>query len=120
MALPCVPQSGSCTQLLRRIGRGLARFPWQAFLTDGGLQTEALHCLFNPLLSAVGSSGALTRRAPVSVPVRSVAVLIGLVVLGVAMRWVVPWDERGLEARFGDAYRRYKATVPRWLGGARR
>jgi protein-S-isoprenylcysteine O-methyltransferase Ste14 len=50
----------------------------------------------------------------------SVAVLVGFVVLGVAVRGVVPWEERGLEARFGEAYRGYKATVPRWLGRARR
>jgi protein-S-isoprenylcysteine O-methyltransferase Ste14 len=24
-------------------------------------------------------------------------------------------EEPGLEARFGDAYRRYKANVPRWI-----
>jgi len=32
----------------------------------------------------------------------------------------VPQEERGLEARFGDAYRTYKARVPRWLGLPRR
>jgi protein-S-isoprenylcysteine O-methyltransferase Ste14 len=32
----------------------------------------------------------------------------------------VPQEERGLEARFGDAYRAYKARVPRWIGLPRR
>ena len=32
----------------------------------------------------------------------------------------VPQEERGLEARFGDAYRSYKARVPRWIGLPRR
>jgi protein-S-isoprenylcysteine O-methyltransferase Ste14 len=29
---------------------------------------------------------------------------------------VVPWEERELEARFGEAYLQYKNTVPRWFG----
>lgn len=29
---------------------------------------------------------------------------------------VVPWEERHLETRFGEAYLRYKNSVPRWLG----
>jgi Phospholipid methyltransferase len=33
---------------------------------------------------------------------------------------VVPWEERKLEARFGEAYLRYKHTVPRWVGKTRR
>jgi protein-S-isoprenylcysteine O-methyltransferase Ste14 len=32
---------------------------------------------------------------------------------------VLPREERGLEARFGDAYREYKRTAPRWLGRPR-
>jgi len=32
----------------------------------------------------------------------------------------VPQEERGLEARFGEAYRDYQRKVPRWLGRIRR
>lgn len=37
------------------------------------------------------------------------------VVLGVIQQGVVRREERYLERRFGDAYRRYCAGVPRWL-----
>jgi protein-S-isoprenylcysteine O-methyltransferase Ste14 len=32
---------------------------------------------------------------------------------------VLPREERGLEARFGETYLQYKRTVPRWLGKTR-
>lgn len=52
------------------------------------------------------------------------ALFYGSVVIGVAcvVGWVmatflvVPWEERQLEARFGEAYLQYKNSVPRWLG----
>ena len=51
----------------------------------------------------------------------SVAVLAGVVVFwGSVAGLVVPWEERKLEARFGEAYLGYKHTVPRWVGKARR
>jgi protein-S-isoprenylcysteine O-methyltransferase Ste14 len=43
----------------------------------------------------------------------SVAVLVGW---GHVAFLVVPWEERRLETRFGEAYLRYKHSVPRWLG----
>jgi protein-S-isoprenylcysteine O-methyltransferase Ste14 len=47
----------------------------------------------------------------------SVAVLVGSVAIWVSVAFlVVPWEERKLEARFGEAYLRYKNSVPRWLG----
>jgi protein-S-isoprenylcysteine O-methyltransferase Ste14 len=47
----------------------------------------------------------------------SAAVCVGFVVVwGSVTFLVVPWEERKLEARFGEAYLRYKNTVPRWLG----
>lgn len=46
----------------------------------------------------------------------SIAVFIGLLLLWAAMNFMaVPREERGLEARFGEAYREYKSKVPRWL-----
>jgi protein-S-isoprenylcysteine O-methyltransferase Ste14 len=51
----------------------------------------------------------------------SVAVLAGTVIVwGTVAMLVVPWEERNLEARFGEAYLRYKHSVPRWLGRSSR
>lgn len=50
----------------------------------------------------------------------SVALFIALLVLWPWCNFFkVPREERALEARFGEAYRQYKATVPRWLGKMR-
>ena len=46
----------------------------------------------------------------------SLVVFTGFLALGAGLNLVVPREERALEARFGEAYRKYKATVPRWLG----
>jgi len=51
----------------------------------------------------------------------SVAVLIAFGVACAVFNFVnVPLEERALQARFGEAYLRYKNTVPRWLGKTRR
>lgn len=51
-----------------------------------------------------------------------VALLIGsgtaillVLLLGIPVQCVVRHEEATLEARYGDAYRAYKASVPRWL-----
>ena len=47
----------------------------------------------------------------------SPAVLIGLVLLLSLFTFrVIPYEERQLEALFGDEYREYKTSVRRWIG----
>jgi protein-S-isoprenylcysteine O-methyltransferase Ste14 len=47
----------------------------------------------------------------------SPGVFIGCVVLMSVMNLIIlPREERGLEAAFGQAYLQYKSRVPRWLG----
>jgi protein-S-isoprenylcysteine O-methyltransferase Ste14 len=50
----------------------------------------------------------------------SVAVLIAFIAWYLFFEYyVVPLEERTLEAHFGEAYREYKSRVPRWLGKVR-
>lgn len=45
----------------------------------------------------------------------SPTVAIGCAVLLIWVNLVVRWEERRLEARFGEGYLEYKKRVPRWL-----
>jgi protein-S-isoprenylcysteine O-methyltransferase Ste14 len=49
----------------------------------------------------------------------SLGVTVGFVILLAALVVSVPYEERALDARFGERYRGYKITVPRWLGRRR-
>ena len=50
----------------------------------------------------------------------SLSIVAAALVAWVGMNFVVvPQEERELERRFGQAYLRYKARVPRWIGVAR-
>lgn len=50
----------------------------------------------------------------------SLALLIAFVAWGLFFNYyLIPNEERVLEAHFGEAYRAYKARVPRWLGKPR-
>jgi len=47
----------------------------------------------------------------------SIAVFLGFLVAWLAFHFfVVPWEERTLEARFGEACCEYRSKVPRWFG----
>jgi protein-S-isoprenylcysteine O-methyltransferase Ste14 len=49
----------------------------------------------------------------------NLGVAIGFVILFAVLVPGVRYEERVLEARFGDAYRAYRGRVPRWLGPRR-
>jgi protein-S-isoprenylcysteine O-methyltransferase Ste14 len=50
----------------------------------------------------------------------SVVMLIWTVVGWTLLNYLkIPQEERGLEARFGEAYRSYRRRVPRWIGTIR-
>ena len=45
------------------------------------------------------------------------AVMAGALLFASAIAFIaVPYEERELQARFGEAYSRYRASVPRWFG----
>lgn len=47
----------------------------------------------------------------------SIAVMIGFLLWWMVFEFViVPREERDIEKRFGEMYRTYKRTVPRWVG----
>ena len=46
----------------------------------------------------------------------SVGVLIGFMIFLTVLVPSVSYEERVLDARFGDAYRAYRSNVPRWIG----
>jgi protein-S-isoprenylcysteine O-methyltransferase Ste14 len=46
----------------------------------------------------------------------SVGVLIGFMIFLTVLVSVVRYEERLLDARFGDEYRAYRSSVPRWFG----
>lgn len=47
--------------------------------------------------------------------------ILGIVsLLAIPVNLIVPREERTLEARYGDDYRRYREAVPRWIPRVRR
>jgi protein-S-isoprenylcysteine O-methyltransferase Ste14 len=64
--------------------------------------------------------GELSLWLGFSVLYGSPVVLAGFAIWVVVMRRLVVREEAGLEAAYGDVYRRYKTRVPRWIGLPRR
>ncbi len=96
-----------CFLLFVRIGRGTPN-PWdppQVLVTAGPFAWTRNPIILSHALAALG----------VSLVVASPSAVVIVLVLGVAVQFVVRREERILEARYGDAYRRYRDAVPRWI-----
>ncbi len=82
-----------------------------ALLMTGGPYAVSRHPMY---------IGELALWLGVAILYGSPAALVGFAVMGTVMRRLAVQEEGALEAAFGDAYRQYKARVPRWIGLPRR
>jgi protein-S-isoprenylcysteine O-methyltransferase Ste14 len=104
---------GWCVGLFARVGRGTLA-PWDP--TRNLVAVGPYRYVRNPMISGVAAM------------LMGEAVLLGSIVLGlwacifVAINhaYFVLLEEPGLEERFGEPYRVYKANVPRWIPRLRR
>ena len=97
-----------CVVLFANVGKGTLA-PWDP--TQRLVATGPYRFVRNPMISGVAgilAGEALLLRSP------RLAVWLGLFIIinEVYFRLV---EEPGLERRFGDEYRRYRAAVPRWI-----
>lgn len=96
-----------CFALFVRVGRGTPNplVPPEVLVTTGPFAWTRNPIILSHALATLGE--ALVVGSPAAVAV--------VLVLGVPVQFVVRVEERTLEARHGEAYRRYRDAVPRWL-----
>ena len=97
-----------CVLLFARVGRGTLA-PWDP--TRHLVVEGPYRIVRNPMITAVAAvlaGEALVHRSP------RLALWLAVFVV-VNQLYFLAVEEPGLERRFGDEYRRYKATVPRWV-----
>lgn len=83
--------------------------PWRvpgAMVTEGPYRWTRNPMYLGLTLVALGLAGLVGTAAMLLAPALFVLVVD---------RWVIPWEERMLEATFGEGYGGYKARVRRWL-----
>ncbi len=93
--------------LFVRIGRGTPN-PWdppRALVTAGPFAWVRNPIILSHALALLG----------IGLLLASPATVVVVLVLGIPVQFVVRHEEHVLEARYGDAYRRYRASVPRWI-----
>jgi protein-S-isoprenylcysteine O-methyltransferase Ste14 len=96
-----------CFALFGRIGGGTPnpRRPPQALITVGPYAWTR-----NPI--AMSHAAALIG---LSVFLGTVSAVVLVILLSIPVHMAMLHEERTLELRFGDAYREYRAQVPRWF-----
>ncbi len=96
-----------CFLLFARVGEGTPNRwdPPRTLVTTGPFAWTRNPIILSHALATLG----------VALVIASPAMVVLVLVLGGAVQFVVRHEERTLEARYGDAYRRYRDTVPRWV-----
>lgn len=99
---------GWCVLLFARVGRGTLA-PWDP--TQRLVAVGPYRYVRNPMISGVAA--ILVAQALLA---GSVALAIWAATFIVINHvYFLASEEPGLERRFGEAYREYKATIPRWI-----
>ena len=96
-----------CFSLFVRVGRGTPNplVPPQVLVTAGPFAWTRNPIILSHALACLG----------VALVVASPAAVVLVLLLGIPVQFIVRLEERSLEARYGDAYRRYREAVPRWM-----
>jgi protein-S-isoprenylcysteine O-methyltransferase Ste14 len=96
-----------CFALFVRVGHGTPNplVPPQTLVTVGPFAWTRNPIILSHALAALG----------LACIVASPAAVLVVLLLGGPVQFIVRIEERSLEARYGDAYRRYREAVPRWL-----
>jgi len=97
-----------CVSLFARVGQGTLA-PWDP--TRRLVAVGPYRYMRNPMITGVL---AMVSGEALFLGSRALAVW-GAAFLAINMVYFVLLEEPGLEVRFGEAYRRYKDAVPRWL-----
>ena len=97
-----------CVSLFARVGRGTLA-PWDP--TRNLVAIGPYRYVRNPMISGVA---LMLLGQALFWPSLAIGIWAGVFIL-INHLYFVFSEEPGLERRFGESYRRYKATVPRWL-----
>ena len=101
-----------CFGLFVQVGRGTPN-PWrppQILITTGPFALTRNPIILSHALALLGEAFV------VGSPLMAVLVLLS----GIPVQGVVRLEERTLEDRYGETYRRYRDSVPRWIPRVRR
>ena len=96
-----------CFSLFVRVGGGTPNpiVPPQRLVTEGPFAWTRNPIILSHALASLG----------VALLVASPGAVLLVILLGLPVQSVTRIEERSLEARFGDAYRAYRDSVPRWI-----
>ncbi len=103
---------GWCFALFVHVGKGTPN-PWSppsALVTVGPYAWMRNPIVLGHAMAILGE--ALLLGSPGTVGI--------VLLLAIPVNLIVPREEQTLEVRYGDAYRRYRDAVPRWIPGLRR
>jgi protein-S-isoprenylcysteine O-methyltransferase Ste14 len=93
-------------RLFRRLGTNIQTFGEPGQLTTEGLFRRTRNPMYlGMLLALTGVAVVLGSLSP--------AVVV-LVFFALMQTWYIPFEERAMAQRFGDAYAAYRRDVPRW------